>query len=96
MKPMGTIPRLNKETDELKRKIWAEQYNQRNKPQMPQTVIDDQMGVAAIDQEPYYFECCECGEPYQMGKAFIGDGSLNRFWCESCFREMAWTKYGLK
>lgn len=95
MRPIGTPPPRNKATDRLKAEIWAEQCSRLNKPSVPGSVMNDQLGPAFYQTpERGYFDCCRCGEPYKLipGKPIpplIHDGKYEDFWCESCIREYA-------
>lgn len=87
MKPMGTPPPRNPEADQIKRQIWAEQYNQRNKAAMPEAVLNDQFGAEPpprIDDGP---TCYQCGD-HLVYPHIVFDGKTGHFWCEDCVRQL--------
>ncbi len=97
MKPIGVAPPRCSETDRLKKVVWAEQCNQRNKLPIPKASLNDQMGaLGGIVDEPHPFDCCECGESFRIGNGFVCDGQWQSFWCELCFRRMVVERFGLE
>lgn len=97
MKPMGIAPPRSKENDKVLKEIYAERCNKANKPETPKEVHSDQFGAYTdFEQVNNRWSCCECGEPFALGQNFVHDGSYDTWWCESCFREMALTKYGVR
>ncbi len=88
MKPMGTPPPRSVETDRIKRQIWEEQCNQRNKPTIPEAVLNDQLGAEPSERTGNDGAIC-----YQCGELLIYphiafDNKTGQFWCEDCVRQL--------
>lgn len=66
-----------------------------NYSKTPESTMNDRLGAAGYEHdEPRYFDCCECGEPYTLTPGepippFIFDYKSMTRWCEPCLREYA-------